>query len=361
MTTTAPGFGTGFLKTRSSRSSLVKLDSENKRRAVRRAVEVPVEVPVEVDDDLVDGDDDPTDPTFYPSSEVMSRDVVESNVATKLLGVLVRYQASRGVRCYTGSDNFIYWQKGNIKLCVSPDLYILPGLAPDAFPLDFVGSKGDGCWKTWVHGVAPSFALEVKARRNPRKDEQQSPERHDACGTKELIVFDPFHARRRQKRKRFVVYRRDAMGKLVPVLETNESRVFSQVLDGYLVAEGNRQRALLRLAIGPDGQTILPFEAELVELEAKRANEQTHRAEAEARRAEEEARLRQEQTRRAEEEARLRQEQTRRAEEEARLRQEQTRRAEEEAQRADDAARRVQELEAELARLRSSNGKRRKR
>ncbi|HRI69589.1 MAG TPA: hypothetical protein PK156_35400, partial [Polyangium sp.] len=291
MTTTAPGFGTGFLKTRasrstrssrSSRSSVIKLDSGNGRRAIGRALEVD------------------HDPTFYPTSEVMSRDVVESNVASKLHAVLVRHQASRGVRCYTGSDNFIYWQKGDNKLCVSPDLYILPGLEPDAYPRDFVGGQDDGCWKTWVLGVTPSFALEVKARRNPRKDEQQSPDRHDACGTKELIVFDPFHARRRKQRKRFVVYRRDATGKLVPVVETNESRVFSEVLDGYLVAEGDAQRALLRLAIGPDGQTILPFETELVALEAKRANEQTRRAEVEARRAEEEARLRQDAIRRAE-------------------------------------------------------------
>ncbi|HRI68828.1 MAG TPA: hypothetical protein PK156_31580, partial [Polyangium sp.] len=207
-------------------------------------------------------------------------------------------------------------EKGNNELSVSPDIYVLPGIAPDANPLTYPGSKEEGCWKAWIHGVVPNFAVEIKARRNPRKDELQSPQRHDALGTKELIVFDPFSKGRRKNRKRFVLYRRDAANKLVPVLATNERKVYSEEIDAFIIAEGDGNESLLRLAVGPNGETLLPFDSELIA-------QQTQRAEEAARRAEEESRLRLE-----------------------------------EARRADEAVRRAEELEAELARLRAGTRKR---
>lgn len=287
MTTTAPGL---------SRVKLQPLASQT--------VSSPRRFKIEVDDD----------PTVYPDGEVMSRDPTESNVATKLQAVLARYQASRGIECYTGSDNFLYWQKGNNRLSVSPDVYILPGVSPDAHPKEFQGSKNEGCWKTWIHDVAPSLAVEVKAWTNPRKDELQSPQRHDALGTEELIVFDPYQGRRRGGRKRFVVYRRDLTGKLVPVLATNERRVYSNVLEAFLVLEGDDARSLLRVGVGPNGEQLLPFDHELIEMQTRRADDAQRRAEDAQRRADEEAR------------------------------------------RAAEAIRHAAELEAELARLRANQG-----
>ncbi|MBK9263427.1 MAG: hypothetical protein IPM54_26935 [Polyangiaceae bacterium] len=303
MTTTAPG------------SQMV--NSQRVKRLRASAGEVPF-------------DDDPTE---YPESEVMCREPVETEICLQLQPVLRRYLAERGIVAFVGSDNFIYWVKGDIKACVSPDLYVLPGIAPTSRPTKWAGTKDEQCWKTWIHQVVPSVAIEVKARHVPRKDELQSPSRHDALGTKELIVFDPFHHRRRSPRKRFAVYRRDAVGKLVIVLETNDDRVHSEQLDAFVVAQDKGDDALLRLAVGPNGEKLLPFESELVELETLRADEQT----------------------------RLRQEAAQRANEEARRANEEARRANEEARRANEEARRVAELEAELARLRASMAERPKR
>jgi hypothetical protein len=207
----------------------------------------PRHVPVRAEFRAETVDDDPTE---YPAGEPIMRDPTESRVANKLEAVLTRYQAERGIVCYVGSDNAIYWIRGNNQRCVAPDVYILPGISPDAHPKQFVGSKEEGCWKTWIHQTEPSFAVEVKAWRNPRKDELQSPQRHDALGTKELIVFDPFLRRRRMGRKRFVVYRRNAAGKLVSVLETNEDRVFSQQIEAYLVVQGEDENRDYNLSIG---------------------------------------------------------------------------------------------------------------
>ncbi|HRI66784.1 MAG TPA: hypothetical protein PK156_21205, partial [Polyangium sp.] len=239
-----------------------------------------------------------------------------------------------------GSDNFIYWVKGNNKACVAPDLYILPGISEKVRPRFYQGANRDeGSWKTWIHRVVPNFALEVKAWNNPRKDELQSPERHDALGTKELIVFDPFSHRRRAPRKRFVVYRRDDAGKLMIVVETNDRRVYSQELDTFVVMDGDDANCMLRLGVGPNGETLLPFESELVDLHARRVDQESRLRQEATRHAEEATRHAEEATRRADEA-------TRRAEEEARCRQEANRRAEEEARRADA-------LTAELQRLRA--------
>ncbi|HRI68296.1 MAG TPA: hypothetical protein PK156_28900 [Polyangium sp.] len=284
------------------------------------------------------------DPTEYPSGEPIMRDPTESRIASKLEAMLIRYQADRGIVCYVGSDNAIYWVRGDNRQCVSPDVYILPGIAPDAHPKEFVGSKDEGCWKTWIHQVKPSFAVEVKAWTNPRKDELQSPKRHDALGTKELIVFDPFHRRRRAGRKRFVVYRRNQAGKLAIVLETNEDRVFSEQLDAHLVVQGDDEKSLLRVGLGPHGEQLLPFESELVELEAQKASEATLRAE-------HEARMRQAEAQRADEALQRVQEEARRADDVSR-------RLDEETRERENQARRVAELEAELARLRARSEER---
>lgn len=280
------------------------------------------------------------DPTEYPSGEPLSRECNESEIVRHLQPVLIRYQAERGVVCYVGSDNFIYWVKGNNKMSVSPDLYVLLGILPTAHPALYEGSKEDGCWKTWIHDAVPNFALEVKARRNARKDELQSPARHDALGTKELIVFDPYAHRRRFPRKRFCVQRRNEAGRLVVVAETNDDRVYSEQLEAFLVSQGEGGSSRLRLGLGSNGERLCPFESERVEMEARRADD-------EARMRQEEARMRQEEAQRADNEARMREEESRRADNEARMREEQTRRAD--------------DLAAELERLRASMGARSKR
>jgi hypothetical protein len=319
------------------------------------------------------------DPTVYPASDDVGRECVENEICLQLQPVLRRQFADRGIVAFVGSDAFIYWVKGDPTACVSPDVYVLPGIAQSIFPSEYPGSNDEQCWKTWIHHVVPNFALEVKAHPNPRKDELKAPARHDALGTKELVVFDPFVRRRRSHRKRFVVHRRDASGKLVIALATNEDRVYVQELDMFLVAEGYGNKAVLRLALGPNGETLVPFESELVDMNAARANVQEQRANVQERRANEEAqraneaarraneqerraneagRRANEEAQRANEEARRANEEARRANEEARLRQQETQQAKEARSIAENALRRACELEAELARLRAIVDKR---
>ena len=304
---------------------------------------------------LIDLSDDPTE---YPDGEVICREVVEGNIARNLQPLIERYQAWRGVVCYTGSDNFIYYCKGDNTACVSPDFYTLPGVPPNARPRQIPGSKDEGGWKTWLLGVAPNFTMEVKAFKNPRKDELQSPKRHDALGTEELIIFDPFAHRPGRSRKRFCLMRRNEYGNLVTLLETNDDRIYSQELDAYVVAQGEDDESLLRLGLGPNGERLLLFNSEIVDIVSRREKHEARLQQGAVQLGDEQARLRQEQALRADEQAL-------RADYEARMAQradeQQALRADEAMCIAEEAARRTAELEAEVARLRADTNQRPKR
>lgn len=259
------------------------------------------------------------DPTFYPEEEKLGEDVVQTLVAEAFRPLLKRYVDELGVRAFVGADQLMYYVQGDPTACVSPDVYVMPG--------EWLVNEVDriGSWKKWECGVVPSFALEIMSLHNKKKkDDRKSPARHDALGTKELIVLDPYadKAYGMRNHTRFRIFRRDAKDRLVLVETTNDPIVFSEVLDCHLrvVGRGNFQQ--LRIATGPNGETLFPTYAEA---EAKRADDILKRADAETLRAD----------------AALK-----RAQDEAK-------RAQDEAKRARDEAKRAAEAEAELERLRA--------
>src|SRR5690349_11637781 len=80
--------------------------------------------------------------------------------------------------CFVGSDQFIYFEKGQISQRIAPDLYVLPGV-PQVADVP--------SWKIWESGIRPSFALEI-CSQNWRKDYITAPELHNQIGTEELII-----------------------------------------------------------------------------------------------------------------------------------------------------------------------------
>jgi Uma2 family endonuclease len=217
------------------------------------------------------------DPVFYPEEEKLGEDVIQSLVAGAFQPLLQRYLDEHGIRAFVGADQLIYYIQGDPSACVSPDVYVMPGVA-----LEDYGRIG--CWKKWQIGIVPPFALEIMSLHNKKKkDDRKSPLRHDALGTKELIVFDPY-VDELPARIRFRIFRRDQAGRLVMLERTNVRQVWSEALGCYLrvVGTGNFQR--LRLATGTDGETLFPTEAEA---EARRADEEARRADDAARRANE--------------------------------------------------------------------------
>ena len=98
------------------------------------------------------GDLHAPDPTFYPVDDDMGESLLHRHIADLLRILLQRHLTLGGQRALVGANQFIYFVQGDPKACVSPDVYVLPGVPLDT-PID--------CWKVWETGVVPSLAIEV--------------------------------------------------------------------------------------------------------------------------------------------------------------------------------------------------------
>jgi hypothetical protein len=192
------------------------------------------------------------DPTHYPVVDKMGESSLQRLIAELFRPLLAQVLAELGVKAFVGADQFIYYQQFSPTDVVAPDVYVMPGFDPDIEV---------GCWKTWETGVAPSFALEIVSRDNPRKDTERSPLRYAAMGADELFIFDP-KAIRSKDRVRWLVYRRLPRRGLVQVDATQADRVYSKSLRLWLRSVGSGAHVRVRLARGPKGDELIPTLAE---------------------------------------------------------------------------------------------------
>jgi Putative restriction endonuclease len=161
------------------------------------------------------------------------------------------------VLAHVGSNTFIYYKQFDSSKRIAPDIYVLPGIAPEQISRS---------WKLWEIQAPPSFALEVVSL-DVDKDYAVAPAIHDEIGTKELVIFDP--ERRGPERQLWHSFQRHASGELRLVVRSNADRIASPLLGCHLrvVGKGDAQR--LRLGTGARGDVLFPTPAE--EAKAERA------------------------------------------------------------------------------------------
>jgi Uma2 family endonuclease len=198
------------------------------------------------------------DPTVYPVEEQVPESNLAMDVRFLLLALVRRWVAERGEPALVGSDQFIYYRQYDPRARVAPDVYVLPGVAPETFI---------GAWKTWETGIVPSIAIEVVGL-DVRKDYDESPLRYEEMGVPELVIFDPLHDEGRD-RILFQLYRRKR-GKLVQIEVTRRDRVRSKVLGCWLRSVGDGTGRRLRLATGPRGDVLFPTAEEAAAAEIAR-------------------------------------------------------------------------------------------
>ena len=187
------------------------------------------------------------DTTVYPEEERVGEESLQRFIVELLRPMVERWLASRKVVAFTGADQFIYFEKGDVRRRLAPDVFVLPGVRP---------GRRIRSWKTWVDRVVPSFALEVVSQ-DVDKDYIEAPRLYDELGVKELVVFDP-DFETEHGRLRFQVFRRVARRGLVRVHVTQGDRVESRALGCYIVAVGEGEAVRLRLATGPEGRDLVP-------------------------------------------------------------------------------------------------------
>ena len=187
------------------------------------------------------------------------------------VGVLARhFRGDPGV--YVSGNNFVYWVEGDPKAVVSPDTYVVRGVAPglrDTF-------------KVWAEGGhRPCFALEITSRSTRREDMNTKLRRYrDELQVPEYFLFDP---RREWVEEGLRGYVLEPSGVYRQLATNDRGRLPSRELGLELgLVEGH-----LRFFL-PGGAEPLPTEAERAEQARLRAEEAEFRVEQARLRAEQE-------------------------------------------------------------------------
>lgn len=120
---------------------------------------------------------------IYPDSD--GQPMTESDATRDYLlyciEVLRLYFKSRP-NVYVSGNLFIYYEEGNPKASVSPDVFIIFG----------VNNRKRRSYKTWQEGgKLPNFVLEVTSRSTKRQDEEEKPRLYANLGIEEYFQYDP--------------------------------------------------------------------------------------------------------------------------------------------------------------------------
>jgi Uma2 family endonuclease len=125
-----------------------------------------------------------TRPVEYPESD--GQPMAESDDhADELRAAVVTLRdhfAARTPDVYVSGNNFLYYVEGDPKQCVSPDCYVVKGVANHRRPIFKVWQEG---------GHRPCFALELTSRSTRKNDlgDKMSTYRDD-LGVAEYFLFD---------------------------------------------------------------------------------------------------------------------------------------------------------------------------
>jgi Uma2 family endonuclease len=167
---------------------------------------------------------------------------------------------------YVGGTMFVHYERGNLNRHVSPDVFVVRGVAKVVRP------KRRN-YLVWEEGRAPDFVVELTSEST--REEDQTTKRtiyQDVLRVREYFLFDPFEEYLHPRLQGF----RLASGQYQPVRPV-KGRLPSQVLGLHLEADGE----WLRL-YNPTTRRRLPIPPEV--LEAQKRAEAARRREARARR-----------------------------------------------------------------------------
>ena len=124
----------------------------------------------------------------YPSSDgqPMGETPVHRDCIIDALGALREFFAERP-DVYVGGNMFLYYEEGNPRASVIPDVFVVIGAVKDELR--------EGGWretyKLWEEPKAPDFVLEVTSRSTRRQDQVRKRALYARLGVSEYFLYDP--------------------------------------------------------------------------------------------------------------------------------------------------------------------------
>lgn len=207
--------------------------------------------------------------------ETMPESALHDLIAELIALVLRAWVARKKRDAMVGRNLAIRWDRARPTHGVDPDVYLAEPAPPEGEKLASL------C--LWKKGhTAPRVAVEVVSERTAEKDYTDGPERHGACGTRELWVFDPLKLG--PSPAVLQVWRRTGKGTFERVYK-GDGPAYSRELRAWLVVTDDGSR--LRISDDAPGRALWPTrdEEERAEKErerAERALEQAGRTRAES-------------------------------------------------------------------------------
>lgn len=219
----------------------------------------------------------------YPESdgEPMGETDLHRWLMMDLIGALETYfgrqeqdQNPEHQQVYVSGNILMYYQQGNVKARISPDVLVTLGVP-----------KGPRrIYKVWEEGKAPDFVIEVTSKKTKARDRGIKKALYEALGVKEYLLFDPTSD---YLDPRFQVFRYEG-GRHVPVL-TPEAVGYESVQLGLTFRVVDNQLRIFETR----SQRLLPNSLELrlqAQQQSKRAEQASKLADQASKRAEQEAR-----------------------------------------------------------------------
>ena len=127
-------------------------------------------------------------PVEYPSSDgqPMDETPIHRDCIIDALGALREFFAERP-DVYVGGNMFLYYEEGNPRASVIPDVFVVIGAVKDELR--------EGGWretyKLWEEPRGPEFVLEVTSRSTRREDQIRKRELYARLGVREYFLYDP--------------------------------------------------------------------------------------------------------------------------------------------------------------------------
>ena len=267
----------------------------------------------------------PHDAVLYPCSDgqPMAETQIHGECMMYVTAALRRWFEKHGrADVYVGSNNFLYYERGNPRAVVAPDVYVVLG-AP-AYP-------ARDTYMLWNEPKGPDFVLEVTSASTRRDDERRKRDVYAALGVREYFLYDPRAEYLTPPLQGFRLHEGEYRAlPAVTVLSNRGVAMTSEVLD--LELRDEREARMVRLHDRATGENLPTYgeaertgreaaearrvaEARLVQEAAARREEVAARRAAEARLVQEAAARREEVAARRAAEARLVQEAAARREE----------------------------------------------
>ena len=223
----------------------------------------------------------PHDAVFYPTSDgqPMAETGLHRRCMVDVADTLELWFSRHGRDdVYVGSNNFLYYERGNLRAVVAPDVYVVVG-APAGLRDTYM---------LWNEPKGPDFVLEVTSASTRGNDERRKREVYASLGVSEYFLYDPRAEYLAPPLQGFRLHEGEYRAlPAVTVLSNRGVAVASEVLGLELRDERAERR--LRLRDRATGEVLLTHEeSERVREESERAREEAERAreeEAAARRA----------------------------------------------------------------------------